>query len=108
MADDFLAYGIEKDVILPKNIAGNHRSGAEMELYFIADQSGSKVNTAAEINALGGRKFTASFRIKGSQPELWNAQTGEITTPAKWSEVNVRLEVDLNVPTNGYDMMGVV
>ncbi len=101
VADDFLAYGIEKDVILPKNIAWNHRSGAEMELYFIADQSGSKANTAAEINALGGRKFTASFRIKGSQPELWNAQTGEITTPANWREVNGRTEVELNLPTNG-------
>lgn len=101
VATDFSAYGIEKDIILPKNIAWTHRRGDEMELYFIADQSGNKARSSAEVNALGNRKFIASFRVSGSQPELWNPQTGEIVTPANWKEVNGRTEVEITLPANG-------
>ncbi len=99
--DDFSVYGIERDVELPSNMAWTHRRGEEMDLYFIADQSGSKLNSSSAINALGNRQFTASFRMTGRQPELWNAQTGEITTPANWRVVNNRTEIDLNLPANG-------
>ncbi len=101
VADDFSVYGIERDVVLPKNMAWTHRRGEEMDLYFIADQSGSKVNTSKEINALGERRFTASFRQSGRQPELWDAATGEVLIPANWREVDGRTEVDMVLPANG-------
>ena len=40
LADDFSVYGIERDIIIPENIAWTHRLGDEADLYFIADQSG--------------------------------------------------------------------
>ena len=101
VADDFSAYGIERDVELPENIAWIHRRGEEMDLYFIADQSGSKVNTAAAINALGERSFTASFRMSGRHPELWDAATGEITIPANLCEVEGGTDIVMLFPANG-------
>lgn len=96
-AGDFNSYGLERDVVVPENVAWNHRSGEEMEVYFIANQDGA---VPASTDSLSGgkegkRTFTASFRISGRQPELWDPMTGKICRPANWVEKNGRTEVEL-------------
>jgi hypothetical protein len=100
-ADDFSALGIERDVELPANVAWTHRSGDEMELYFIADQSGNRRGASELGNSNNRRTFTASFRTTGRQPEIWDPMTGEIYTPAIWRETAGRTEVELTLPENG-------
>jgi hypothetical protein len=100
-ADDFSALGIERDVVLPANVAWTHRSGEEMELYFIADQSGNRRGASELGNSNNSRTFTASFRTAGRRPEIWNPMTGEITVPATWKEASGRTEVELTLPENG-------
>ena len=87
--DDFTAYGLEKDVVLPEDVAYTHRSGEDYEIYFIANQQDTI------------RRFTASFRINGRTPELWNAVTGDISQPANWKDTGKRTEIELNLPANG-------
>ena len=43
-------------------------------------------------------RVTASFRVADLQPELWNAETGAITTAAVWRRRENRTEVDLHLP----------
>ena len=80
---------MDRDVLLPADVAYTHRSGEEYEIYFVANQ----------VDSL--RTFNASFRIAGRTPELWNAVTGTITRPAQWKEANGRTEVALSLPANG-------
>ena len=87
--DDFSSFGVERDVLLPADVAYTHRSGEEYEIYFVANQ----------VDSL--RTFNASFRIAGRTPELWNAVTGTITRPAQWKEADGRTEVALSLPANG-------
>ena len=87
--DDFSSFGVERDVLLPADVAYTHRSGEEYEIYFVANQVDSLCT------------FNASFRIAGRTPELWNAVTGTITRPAQWKEANGRTEVALSLPANG-------
>lgn len=89
MASDFSAYGLERDVILPEQIAYTHRSGEEMDVYFIANQ----------VDSL--RTFNASFRVDGRNPQLWDAVTGSIIRPAAWKEEGGQTEVTLSLPANG-------
>lgn len=89
MDDDFASLGIEKDVVLPEGIAYTHRCGKEYDIYFIANQQNYP------------QTFTASFRINGRTPELWDAVTGNICQPSEWKENNGRTEVKLNLPANG-------
>ncbi len=84
-ADDFSAYGLERDVIVPENVAWTHRRNAEenVDIYFISNQE-DKV-----------RNITASFRIKGMLPEWYNPMTGEFVGQMGWHAVGGRTEVDL-------------
>ncbi|MCD8261221.1 MAG: DNA-binding protein [Bacteroides sp.] len=74
-ADDFSAYGLELDVVVPAGIAWTHRRGAEADVYFISNQLEEK------------RTIEASFRIEGKKPENWDPVTGEIRR-----EVSYRME----------------
>ena len=87
--DDFSAFGVERDVLLPSRMVYTHRSGEEYEIYFVANQ----------VDSL--RTFKASFRVAGRTPELWNAVTGTITRPAQWKEVDGCTEIALSLPANG-------
>jgi hypothetical protein len=100
-ADDFSALGVERDVELPGNVAWTHRRGDDMDLYFIADQSGNKRKSSELGNTNNKRSFVASFRIAGRTPEIWNPQTGEIYTPKQWEERGGRINVELTLPENG-------
>jgi hypothetical protein len=42
-------------------------------------------------------QFTASFRVAGLQPELWDAETGSIQQAPLWRDRNGRTEVDLSL-----------
>lgn len=88
-ADDFSSLGLERDVELPENIAFTHRKGEEMDLYFLSNQLDE------------ARSFTASFRIDRGTPQLWDAVTGQICTPAQWEQRGTRTEVTLHLPAHG-------
>lgn len=85
--DDFSAYQLERDVIVPENIAWTHRTGEEADIYFIANQAGEAVS------------FDASLRMVGT-PELWNPVTGEITLPLEVETHGMRTIVPLRLDSN--------
>lgn len=65
-----------------------HRSAKEVDIYFLTNVGDKPAN------------FTAQFRIRGMQPELWDAVTGEIRPlpvfrqNGDMTEVALHLEVD--------------
>ncbi len=66
-------------------IVGTARSTKDGTLFFVA-------NATAEPNT-----FTASFRISGQRPELWDAEDGSIRFAPVWREQNGRTQVDLTL-----------
>lgn len=86
--DDFSAYGLERDLIVPEDVAWTHRRGELGDIYFIANQ---KEET---------RTFTASMRISGKKPECWNPVTGEIDTNPLYERKDNRTEVTLTLAPN--------
>lgn len=87
-ADDFSVYGLERDVVVPADIAWTHRRGEEADVYFIANQRDEE------------RTFTASLRISGRKPECWNAVTGEINTEVAYVPKDERTELTLTLAPN--------
>ena len=85
--DDFSAYGLERDLAVPENIAWIHRrnSADNVDLYFISNQEEQS------------RELTASFRIAGRVPELWNPMTGEIDKNLDWTSADGRTDVRLSL-----------
>lgn len=84
-ADDFSVYGLERDMIVPEDIAWTHRRGELGELYFIANQREET------------RTFTASMRINDRKPECWNPVTGEINSCPSYRINGNRTEVTLTL-----------
>lgn len=89
--DDFGAYGLDRDVVLPENVAWTHRRNNEdnVDLYFISNQEETP------------REFTASFRVAGRVPELWDPMTGEIDRNLDWKTVDGRTEVKMDLAGAG-------
>lgn len=83
--DDFSAYGLQRDAIVPEEVAWTHRCGEEADIYFISNQQDKE------------RTFTVSLRIAGKKPELWNPVTGEIEKEIVWEKVDGRTEVLLTL-----------
>lgn len=85
--DDLTVYGIERDVVVPENIAWTHRFSAidSVDIYFISNQ---------EENP---REFTASFRVAGRRPELWDPMTGRIVENLDWESKNGRTDIKMNL-----------
>lgn len=71
--------GIGKD----GGIVFKHRASSDHEVFFLANTSARPV------------EFTASLRVKGRRPELWNAVTGEIRPVAAFRQDNGRTLVPL-------------
>jgi len=69
-------------------ITGCARVTAKETLFFVA-------NTAGKTN-----RFTASFRVTGLRPELWDAETGNMRFAPVWCEKNGRTEVDLTLDSH--------
>ena len=86
--DDFSSYGLERDLIVPKDIAWTHRQGEQGDIYFIANQLEET------------RTFTASMRIHGRKPECWNPVTGEINADIPYEQKSHRTEVTLTLAPN--------
>ena len=66
-------------------ISGTARQTKTETLIFVA-------NTTENSNT-----FTASFRISGKRPELWDAETGSIRFAPVWRNKDGRTEVDLTL-----------
>lgn len=86
--DDFAAYGLERDLIVPEDIAWTHRSGDLGDVYFIANQR-------EEL-----RTFTASMRISDMTPECWNPVNGEVDARIPYRQIGNRTEVTLTLSPN--------
>ena len=96
-------HGVQKDVELldvenlPYGVAGNgtigvdktgaiifkHRTGADHDVYFIANTTEKKAH------------FTASFRIAGKRPYLFNAVTGSVSEAPAFRQHKGRTEIPL-------------
>ncbi len=87
MEDDFSAYGLERDVIVPEKVAWTHRRNEQehTDVYFISNQEETP------------REIVASFRINGKMPEWWNPMTGETVQQFTWKMVEGRTEVTMNL-----------
>ncbi len=85
--EDFSAYGLGRDAIVPEQIAWVHRRSeeADTDIYFLSNQLDE------------ARRLTASLRVAGRVPELWNPMTGEISDAASWRTADGRTEVDLQL-----------
>lgn len=75
-----------------ENIDFIHRKTEATDIYFVANARKER------------REKLCRFRVKGKQPELWNAETGEISNAAIWREngdgtttVTVQLESEGSV-----------
>ena len=86
--EDFSAYGLERDMIVPEDVAWMHRSGELGDIYFVANQREET------------RTFTASMRINGRKPECWNPVTGEMNTHPSYRIHDNRTEVTLTSAPN--------
>jgi len=69
----------------PTEIIIAHRRSADTDIYFVSNQS----DTAQFI--------AVSFRISGRQPELWQAENGNISTAPVWSDNKGRTTVSLSL-----------
>ncbi|MCM1355032.1 MAG: discoidin domain-containing protein [Staphylococcus sp.] len=89
--DDFTAYGVERDAVVPENVAWTHRRNADdnVDLYFISNQEESP------------RELTASFRVAGRIPELWDPMTGKIVRQLNWTSDGKRTEVKFDLDAAG-------
>ena len=70
--DDFSAYGLQRDAIVPEGIEWTHRRSDDTDIYFISNQENKE------------RMIELSLRVQGKIPELWNPATGEMTRRVSW------------------------
>jgi hypothetical protein len=66
-------------------IVFKHRSTADREIYFLSNTS----NTALD--------FTASLRVAGRKPSLWNADTGRISEAGAFTQQDGRTHIPLHL-----------
>ncbi|MCX6877942.1 MAG: glycosyl hydrolase [Verrucomicrobia bacterium] len=78
-------YTIEKASVEAAKVMVLHRRNAEVDLYYIANQSDK------------AQDLLLSFRIAGKQPELWQAEDGTMTDAPVWHEQDGRTCVDLHL-----------
>jgi hypothetical protein len=86
--EDFSQLGLQRDVILPGDIAYMHRRGEDADIYFLSNQQEKR------------RTFIVSFRVSGYSPQLWDAVDGSIVAPKKWKEKGGRTEVEVTLQPN--------
>ena len=86
-AEDFSAYGVERDAIVPEEVAWTHRRSEEeqTDIYFLSNQLPET------------RTLTASLRVADRVPELWDAVTGEICEATQWSRHENRTEITVEL-----------
>ncbi len=86
-AEDFAAYGLERDVIASEVVAWTHRRSEEenTDIYFIANQQDTI------------RTIDLSLRVAGRIPELWNPLTGTIEDAEVWQSEAGRTNLQLTL-----------
>ncbi len=86
-SDDFSVYGLERDVVVPENVAWTHRRSDDddVDIYFISNQEETP------------RDFTASFRVAGRVPELWDPADGTIDSSLTWKSDGGRTDVSMSL-----------
>lgn len=86
-AEDFSAYGVERDAIVPEEVAWTHRRSEEeqTDIYFLSNQLPET------------RTLTASLRVADRVPELWDAVTGEIREATQWKRRENRTEITVEL-----------
>ena len=84
----FEANNIQKDVIVQGQPDFNyyHRRTENEDIYFIYNHN----QTEAEL-------LNCSFLVDGKVPELWNAQTGEITKLVEYTSENGRINIAIQM-----------
>lgn len=89
-AEDFAAYGLERDVIASEVVAWTHRRSEEddTDIYFFANQHDTE------------RTIDLSLRVAGRVPERWNPMTGAIEEVAAWSVEQGRTLLQLRLAGN--------
>ena len=87
---DFKTFDLERDIDMngEKDIAWNHRTDENVDIYFISNQKEKM------------RNVEVSFRVSGMQPEIWNPVTGEIKNAENWKIENNRTCVSLTLVEN--------
>ncbi|MFI5358335.1 MAG: glycosylhydrolase-like jelly roll fold domain-containing protein, partial [Opitutales bacterium] len=71
------------------NLVFTHRRDGEAEIYFVTNQGAA------------GATVAATFRVAGKMPELWDAETGEITKASAYAEHDGRTTVPLHLREMG-------
>jgi len=90
LTEVFAEIGVGKDIAgIPNSILWTHRAGKDSDIYFLSNQSGTPV------------VFDAEFRVAGARPELWNAETGEVTDLARFTAKEKTTVVPLALDGNG-------
>ena len=80
--DDFSKYGIERDVVLPKDIAYTHRKADGCEIYFLSNQKDEPV------------KFNAKFRDVCDLAYIYDPVNNTLSEP-------VESPINISLPANG-------
>jgi hypothetical protein len=78
-------YIIEKASADPSKVMILHRRKAEVDIYYVANQSEQ------------AQAMSLSFRVSGRQPELWQAEDGAISDAPVWRELAGRTCVELQL-----------
>lgn len=73
------------DFTSPVRLNWIHRSAGNTEIYFVANQNAASVEARCH------------FRVKGSRPELWNPETGEISPLATYEETSDGISIPLRL-----------
>lgn len=93
--NSFSPIGIEKDFmafenrVQTENIAWNHRSGDDFDIYFISNQKNEPCN------------LELSFRIEGMMPELYNPVMKTIRDAGTYQQKDGRTLVPVTLEANG-------
>jgi len=66
-----------------------HRQVGEAQVYFVANEAA----TAVEVKC--------DFRVKSLRPELWNPETGEVSSVAVYEETAVGISIPLRLEASG-------
>lgn len=78
-------FSIRKDVEVSDDVLWTHRALADMDIYFLTNQSGKEIN------------INPSFRVEGLQPQLWDALTGEIKELSDYKVTKGRTSIPLKM-----------
>ncbi|MBS1601825.1 MAG: discoidin domain-containing protein [Bacteroidetes bacterium] len=74
-------------------IAYTHRTGEGFDIYFISNQTGRPCS------------FTASVRVTGRRPEVWDPVTGEVSDVRGWKVIKGRTEVEVALGASGSEFL---